>query len=180
MGVSGGLKGARYGASLVIGGNKEIFNKIEPLFKDLSIKNGYGYVGPSGAGHYVKTVHNGIEYAVLESYAEGYNVLAKSKYNLDLKEISKIWSNGSVIRSWITELAEQIFFKYKNKLKQLKGIIGGGETGKWALKIAKKQKCDVHILKHAINSRKKSYKIQTFATKFISAIRKEFGGHEEP
>lgn len=180
MGVSGGLNGARNGASLMIGGSKKIFNKIEPLFKDLAVKNGYGYLGNSGAGHFVKTVHNGIEYAVLESYAEGYDVLDKSKYNLDLKKISKIWSNGSVIRSWITELAEQIFLKYKNKLKPLKGVIGGGETGKWALKIAKKQKCDVHILKHAIKSRKKSYKTQTFATKFISAIRKEFGGHEEP
>ena len=180
MGTSGGLTGARNGASIMIGGDKKIFKKIEPLFRDLAVKDGYGYMGDSGAGHYVKTIHNGIEYAILESYTEGYGILDKSKYNLDLKQVSKVWSHGSVIRSWITELAESAFKKYHNKLRGFAGKIGGGETGMWTVKIAKKQKCDVHTLEHALAKRKKSQKMQSFATKFVSAIRKEFGGHEEP
>lgn len=180
MGTSGGLAGARKGASLMIGGDLSTFKKIEPLFKDLAVKNGYGYMGPSGAGNYVKTTHNGIEYALLESYAEGYELLNKAPYKLDMKKVSRVWSNGSVIRSWITELAEKEFTDHHNTLKGFKGIIGGGETGMWTVKMAKERKCDVHTLEHAIRKRKKSHKKQSFATKFISAIRHSFGGHTEP
>jgi len=180
MGTSGGLTGARNGASLMIGGDKAVFNKIEPLFRDLAVKDGYGYMGKSGAGNFVKTVHNGIEYAILESYAEGYGILDKSDYNLDFRKISQVWSHGSIIRSLITELAEQTFAKHHNHLKSFSGKIGGGETGKWTREIARKLKCDVHTLEHAIAKRKKSQKTQSFSTKFVSAIRHEFGGHEEP
>lgn len=179
MGTSGGLEGARHGASLMIGGDKSAFKKAEPLFKDISVKNGYGYMGKSGTGHFIKTIHNGIEYALLESYSEGFETLKKSRYNLDLSEVSRVWSNGSVIRSWITELAEKVFSR-NNNLSSFRGKIGGGETGGWALKIAKKEKAEAKSLKHAIEKRKSSQRKQTFATKFISAIRKEFGGHEEP
>lgn len=179
MGTSGGLTGARNGASLMIGGKKEVFKKIEPLFKDLAVKNGYGWLGSSGAGHFVKAIHNGIEYSLLESYAEGFETLKRSKYKLDFETISRIWSNGSVIRSWITELSQDIFKKNSN-LSKFKGKIGGGETGGWALKIAKKLKADAKNLQHAIAKRKQSKKKQTFGTKFVSAIRYEFGGHEEP
>ena len=180
MGTSGGLTGARNGASLMIGGDKSTFKKIEPLFRDLAVKDGYGYMGNSGAGNYVKTTHNGIEYALLESYAEGYGLLDKAPYKLDMRKISKVWSHGSVIRSWITELAEKEFTDHKNTLKGFKGVIGGGETGMWTVKMAKERKCDVHTLEHAIAKRKKSKNKQTFATKFISAIRHSFGGHTEP
>jgi len=180
MGTSGGLSGARNGASLMIGGDKSTFKKIEPLFRDLAVKDGYGYMGESGAGNYVKTVHNGIEYALLEAYAEGFGVLDKSKYKYDYKTVARVWSNGSVIRSWITELAESAFTKYHNKLKSFKGIIGGGQTGKWTVQMAKEVKADVHTLEHAIAKRKKSQKTQSFATKFVAAIRFGFGGHTEP
>ncbi|MGK0209538.1 MAG: 6-phosphogluconate dehydrogenase [Patescibacteria group bacterium] len=179
MGTSGGLTGALNGASLMIGGDKPVFTKIEKLFRDLAVKNGYAYLGPSGAGHYVKTIHNGIEYAILEAYAEGYGILNKSPYKLNYADVSKVWSNGSVIRSWITELAQKEFKKH-NKLAGFKGIIGGGQTGKWALEIAKKQKNDTDTLEHAIKKRKSSMKTQSFATKFVSAIRHAFGGHNEP
>lgn len=179
MGTSGGLTGARHGASLMIGGDKKIFKKLEPLFKDLATKDGYGYMGESGAGHFVKIVHNGIEYALLEAYGEGFEVLDKSKYKLDYAKVAKIWSHGSVIRSWFTELAEKVFSK-SNCLEMVKGKIGGGETGKWTLKIANKENVDAHTLKHALNKRKKSLKKQSFSTKFVSAIRHEFGGHNEP
>ena len=180
MGTSGGLAGARNGASLMIGGDKKIYNKMQPLFKDLAVKNGYGYMGISGAGHFVKTIHNGIEYALLEAYSEGYEILSKSKYKLDMKEVSKVWSNGSVIRSWITELAGEVFRKCGNNIKCVVGKIGGGETGRWTLKIARKEKVEPHTLEHALMKRKKSLKNQSFSTRFVSAIRKEFGGHNEP
>lgn len=180
MGTSGGLTGARHGASLMIGGDKKIFKKIEHLFRDMAVKNGYGHVGEAGAGHFVKTIHNGIEYALLEAYSEGYEILHKSKYKLNLKEVSRIWCHGSVIRSWITELAENVFRKCGNSIKCVVGKIGGGETGRWALKIAEKEKIEPHTLEHALTKRKKSKKKQSFATRFVSAVRKEFGGHNEP
>ena len=180
MGTSGGLTGARHGASLMIGGDKKVYKKLEPLFRDLAVKKGYGYMGESGAGHFVKTVHNGIEYALLESYAEGYEILSKSKYKLDMVEVSKIWCNGSVIRSWITELAQDVFKKCGNNIKCVVGKIGGGETGRWTLKIAKKLGSDPQTLQHALMKRKKSLKQQSFSTRFVSAIRQEFGGHNEP
>jgi len=179
MGTSGGLKGARRGTSLMIGGDKRIFKKAEQLFKDLSVKDGYGYFGEAGAGHFLKTIHNGIEYSILESYGEGYEILEKSKYKFDYKKVSSVWCHGSVIRSWITELAENIF-KRSSKLEKVKGKIGGGETGRWSLRIANEEGIDAHTLKHALNKRKKSLKKQSFSTKFVSAIRKEFGGHNEP
>lgn len=179
MGTSGGLKGARHGASLTIGGGKNTFKKIEPLFRDLSVKNGYGYFGSSGAGHFLKIVHNGIEDSLLESYAEGFEILSKSKYKFDYEKVSEVWNNGSVIRSWITELSKKVF-KRSQSLREFKGIIGGGETGRWALKIARKESADANMLKYALKKRKKSFKKQSFSTKLISALRKEFGGHREP
>jgi len=149
MGTSGGLTGARNGASLMIGGEKNIFKKTESLFKDLAVKNGYGYFGSAGAGHFVKTIHNGIEYAVLESYGEGFEILNKGPYKLDYEKVARVWSNGSVIRSWISELAEKAF-KKNPKLKPVKGKIGGGETGKWSLEIAKKENIEAHTLEHAL------------------------------
>jgi len=178
-GISGGLSGARHGASITVGGERKIYHKIEPLLKDLSVRNGYGYFGKSGAGHFLKTVHNGIEYSLLESYAEGYEILKKSKYNFNLREVSRVWNNGSVIRSWITELAEKIFSR-NSKLRGFEGKIGGGETGMWSIKIAEKEKADAQTIKHALMKRKKSMNKQSFSTKFVSAIRKEFGGHREP
>jgi 6-phosphogluconate dehydrogenase len=177
MGTSGGLIGARTGASLMIGGERKTFKKVEKLFLDLAMKDGYAYLGPSGAGHFVKTVHNGVEYALLEAYGEGFGVLEKSKYNLDMKEVSKVWAHGSVIRSWIMDLAHEAFQK-NPKLNKVPGVIGGGTTGKWALKISKKMKADSHTLEHALKRRKVSKRKQNFASKFIAEMRNKFGGHK--
>ena len=177
MGTSGGLEGARKGASLMIGGDKKTFRAVEPLFKSLAVEKGYGYMGESGAGHFVKIIHNGVEYAMLEAYGEGYEILEKSKYKFDYSEVSRIWHHGSVIRSWLMELAEKAF-KKNPKLKGVPGIIGGGTTGTWAYKIAKKEKADAHAMEHAIMERKKSKKRQSFASKFIAEMRNQFGGHK--
>ncbi len=177
IGTSGGLEGARKGASLTIGGDKSIYKKLEVLFKDMAAKDGYAYTGKSGSGHFVKMIHNGIEYALVESYAEGLEVLNKSQYKLNLKEITRVWNNGSIIRSYLLELIEKILTENSN-LKGTKGIISGGETGGWAYETASSLDIDFKTLKHALEKRKLSQKHQSFGTKLISLIRNKFGGHE--
>lgn len=176
MGTSGGLEGARRGASLSIGGEKVAFDKIEVLFKDIATKKGYAYVGLPGAGHFVKMIHNGIEYALLEAYAEGFEVLSKSQFKLDHKEVARIWNNGSIIRSYITELIERALTK-NPELRGVDGVIGGGETGTWANKAAKSLHVDFKTLEHALEKRELSKNEQSFATRLIALVRNELGGH---
>lgn len=178
IGTSGGLAGARRGACLTIGGDAKIFRKIEWLCKAVSAKNGYTYVGLAGAGHFVKMVHNGIEYALLQAYGDGFELLFKGPYkNLDLRKIAETWQNGSVIRSWIVELAADAF-KKDPKFKKIEGIVGGGETGQWTVKTAKEFKVPIESIKLALKLRKKSRKHPSFAGKVVAALRNEFGGHE--
>ena len=172
------MKGARNGACLTIGGDKKSFKKVEWLCKAVSAKNGYAYVGPPGAGHFVKMAHNGIEYALLQAYGEGFELLANGPYkNLDLEKISSTWKNGSIIRSYLMELAEEAF-KKDSHLNKIEGIVGGGETGQWAVETAKEFNVDVGAIKLALNERKKSQKKPRFAGKVVAALRNEFGGHE--
>ena len=178
IGTSGGLSGARNGACLTIGGDKKIFRKIENVCKAASVKGGYAYVGPSGAGHFVKMVHNGIEYSLLQAYGEGFELLFKGPYkNLDFQKISKTWKNGSIIRSYLIELAE-IAFKKDSKLDKIEGIVGGGETGGWTVETAKEFGVDVSTIKLALEERKKSQSKPRFAGKVVAALRNVFGGHE--
>ena len=178
IGTSGGLSGARHGACLTIGGDKKIFKKIEPICKAVSAKEGYAYVGSSGAGHFVKMVHNGIEYAMLQAYGEGFELLFNGPYkNLDFEKISKTWKNGSIIRSYLIELAEEVF-KKDPKLSKIEGVVGGGETGEWAVKTANEFNVEVGAIKLALDERKKSKQNPRFAGKVVAALRNEFGGHE--
>jgi len=176
-GTSGGMPGARHGACLTIGGDKNIFQKHESLFRNLAIKNGYLYTGPSGSGHFVKIVHNGIEYVMLQGYGEGFDVLNSGPYNLDFEKISKVWNHGSVIRSWLTELAQDAF-KKDPKLRKIRGVVGGGETGRWTAEFAKKEKVAVPALQSALKARRDSKKKERFSGKVIAALRNEFGMHE--
>ncbi|MCR4335583.1 MAG: decarboxylating 6-phosphogluconate dehydrogenase [archaeon] len=178
-GVSGGLEGARNGASVMVGGEKSAFKKVEPVFKDLAVKNGYGYMGKSGAGHFVKMVHNGIEYSLMQAYGEGYKVLEKSKYNLDMREVTKVYQNGSVIRSWLIDLLADAF-KKDSKLRRQSGVVGGGSTGTWTLQSAKELNVKMPMLETAMKARKSSFKQQGFDTKVVSALRFGFGGHIPP
>ncbi|MDP3766261.1 MAG: decarboxylating 6-phosphogluconate dehydrogenase [Nanoarchaeota archaeon] len=178
IGTSGGLKGARHGACLTVGGDKKIFKKIEWLCKAVSAKNGYAYVGSAGSGHFVKMVHNGIEYALLQAYGDGFELLFKGPYkNLDLQKISETWQNGSVIRSWLIELAADAF-KKGSKLSKIEGIVGGGETGQWAVSTAKDFGVPAESIKLALKLRKQSKKHPTFSGKVVATLRNEFGGHE--
>ncbi len=178
IGTSGGLSGARYGACLTIGGDEKIFRKIEPMCKAMSVKDGYAYVGPSGAGHFVKMVHNGIEYSLLQAYAEGFELLMKGPYrNLDFEKISRTWKNGSIIRSYLIELAEAAFRK-DPKLDKIEGVVGGGETGQWAVETANEFNADAGTIRLALDERSKSKSSPRFAGKVVAALRNEFGGHE--
>jgi len=178
-GVSGGVSGALNGASLMAGGDKATYNKIVPLLKTLAVPNGYGYMGESGAGHFVKMVHNGIEYSLLQSYAEGYELIHKSSFQSDLKEVTKVWQHGSVIRSWLVDLMAD-YLKKNPRFKGDSGIIGGGSTGTWTQKTGRKLKVKTSMLDVALRERKLSHKKPRFAHKIVAALRLGFGGHKIP
>lgn len=179
QGTSGGISGARNGACLMVGGDRNIFERYEKLFEAIATKDGYGYMGSSGAGHFVKMVHNGIEYCILEAFGEGFETLSKEKFDLDYEKVSKVWSNGSVIRSWISELAQEAFEK-DPELSKWSGKIGGGETGNWSLQVAKKLGVDFKLLQYSLQKRMDSMESPSFGTKVVSALRYGFGQHEDP
>lgn len=178
-GTSGGVKGKEIGFSLMIGGDKQTFEKIEPLFEAIAAPDGYAYMGPSGAGHYVKMIHNGIEYSMLQAYAEGFHLLKKGHYkDLDLARISKVWNHGSVIRSWIGELLHGIF-SHDQELEDISGEIGENMTGRWTMDEAERQNIAMDLLKRSLEVRKESRKTGgNYATKVVAMLRNAFGGHE--
>jgi 6-phosphogluconate dehydrogenase len=177
-GVSGGLNGKEIGFSLMVGGKREIYEKVELLFRSISAPDGYSYMGPAGAGHYVKMIHNGIEYALLQAYAEGFHLLRQGRYpDLDLAKISDVWFNGSVIRSWIVELARDIFAKDQS-LENISGHIGENLTGRWTFEEAQEQNVPVKLIKDALDIREWSRQTGgNFATKVVALFRNAFGGH---
>ncbi len=178
-GTSGGLHGEKIGFSLMIGGDKKAFNKIKSLISIIASKNGFAYIGNSGSGHYVKMVHNGIEYALLQSYAEGFHLLREGAYkNLDLEKIAHVWNHGSIIRSWILELLENIFTE-DQKLEHISGEIGENKTGFWTSQEAKKRNVSIKLIKDALNIRAASRKNGgDYGTKLVAMLRGKFGGHE--
>jgi len=178
-GTSGGLEGAREGASIMVGGSEEGFKTAEHVFKSLATEGGYAHMGPSGAGHFVKMVHNGIEYSLLQSYGEGYALLAKSKYNIDLRKATQVFRNGSVIRGWLLDLLARSL-EADPGLTEVSGRVGGGDTGDWTLKTAKEHRIAMPMLGEAMKARKRSMKKPDFSTKVVAALRYQFGGHEEP
>lgn len=178
VGVSGGPTGARKGACLMIGGKKEIFEKLKPLFKDLATTNGFQYLGKSGSGHFVKMVHNGIEYGMMQSIAEGFNLMKNSSFKLDLKKIAQLYNQGSVIESRLVGWLAQAFEKYGNDLKIVSGKVGATGEGEWTVKTAKKWKISLKIIKASFQFRKQSQKKPSYTGKILSALRGEFGGHK--
>lgn len=178
-GTSGGVRGREIGFSLMIGGDKKSFEKAEKIFAAIATPNGYAHLGPAGAGHYVKMIHNGIEYAILQSYADGFNLLKHGEYNnLDLHKIATVWNNGSVIRSWICELIQEIF-EQSQEFTKISGKVGENLTGQWTLLEANKQNISMDLLQAALKTRKWSRETGgNYATKLIALLRKKFGGHQ--
>jgi 6-phosphogluconate dehydrogenase len=174
VGTSGGIEGVRSGLSLMAGGSQQDFRRLEPLLKDLAAENGYGLMGDTGAGHFVKMVHNGIEYALLQSYAEGFELLKEGPFEIDLGLVARIWNNGSVIRSWLLELAQEVL---KNDgLKEVAAEVGGGQTGRWATEAALEHEVPFTMLAAALSERYRSRR-EAFAARLVAALRRGFGGH---
>lgn len=179
-GTSGGLLGEQIGFSLMIGGSERAYQQVVPLLDAIAMKNGYGHVGPSGAGHYVKTVHNGVEYALLQAYAEGFRIIKEGHFkdaHIDLAHLSDVWMHGSVIRSYILELAHEIF-QEDQELKHISGEIAESGTGKWTVEEASEQNISVPMIELALSERARSRETGgNYATKIVAMLRNKFGGH---
>jgi 6-phosphogluconate dehydrogenase len=176
-GSSGGLEGARQGMCLMVGGEREAFELAEPLLHLLATEGGYALVGPSGAGHYAKMAHNGIEYGLLQALGEGFDLLDNAPYSFDLHQVANLWQQGSVVRSWLLELAALAFAK-DPELARITGQVGGGETGQWAVEEGWRVGTPMPVTAAALAMRLRSRQSDTFAGKVASAVRHEFGGHE--
>lgn len=177
VGTSGGMSGARNGACMMIGGEKKGFDYLEPIFADLCVKDGYIYTGKSGSGHFLKMVHNGIEYGMMQSIAEGFDILNKSEFNYDFEKVARNWNNGSVIRSWLMELTEQAFAK-DAKLDDMKGIMHSSGEGKWTVETALDLEVPAPVITLSLLMRYRSLEQDTFAGKVVAALRNQFGGHD--
>ncbi|WP_026560079.1 phosphogluconate dehydrogenase (NAD(+)-dependent, decarboxylating) [Bacillus sp. J37] len=175
-GTSGGVDGARNGACTMIGGNEEVFKEIEPIFKDITVENGYLYSGKAGSGHFLKMVHNGIEYGMMQAIAEGFDLLEKSPFDYDYEKVARVWNNGSVIRSWLMELTENAFSK-DEKLEGIKGIMYSSGEGKWTVETALDLQTAAPVITLALMMRYRSLEDDTFTGKVVAALRNEFGGH---
>ncbi len=176
-GTSGGIWGLTVGYCLMIGASPAAFRHCEPIFRTLAPPDGYAHVGPPGAGHYVKMIHNGIEYGMLQAYAEGYEILHASKnFDLDLHQISAVWNRGSVVRSWLNELAERAFAK-DSELAALKGYVEDSGEGRWTVQEAIDLDVPAPVITLSLLTRFRSRQSDSFGAKVIAALRNEFGGH---
>ena len=175
-GVSGGIWGLKVGFCLMIGGTEATFKQVEPIFKTLAPPDGYAYVGAAGAGHYSKMVHNGIEYSLMQSYAEGFEILKASPFHYDLAQLAKLWNHGSVIRSWLLELA-QSEFEQDPELSKLRGYVEDSGEGRWTLQEAIDHAVPAPALAMSLFMRFRSRQDDSFSGKVLAALRNEFGGH---
>ena len=175
-GTSGGIWGLKEGYCSMVGGEKEIFEYCEPIFKTLAPEKGYLYTGKSGAGHYVKMFHNAIEYGMMESYAEGFEILKTSDFNVNLTEVTELWMHGSVVRSWLLELANNAF-KLDPELKNLGPTVDDSGEGRWTLKEAIDNAVPAPVLAESVFARFRSRQENSFANRVLAALRHQFGGH---
>src|SRR5437016_9372108 len=175
-GTSGGIWGLKLGYCLMVGGEKAIVDKLAPIFKTLAPENGWAHMGNAGAGHYVKMVHNGIEYSMMQGYAEGFELMSKSQYNLDLARIADLWMHGSVVRSWLLELTASAL-QEDPKLDGLKGYVQDSGEGRWTVLEAIDKAVPLPTLTAALFTRFRSRQEDSFAEKMLAAMRNAFGGH---
>jgi 6-phosphogluconate dehydrogenase len=175
-GTSGGIEGARNGACLMVGGEPDVINGISILFKDISTENGYSFMGSPGSGHYVKMVHNAIEYGMMQAIGEGFDILNASPFDLNFEDVAKVWSNGSIIEGLLMNCVLSSFEKNGN-LGDIKGIVDASGEGQWAVEEALKLKVSVPVIANALFARYKSSDETRFSEKVVAAMRKEFGGH---
>ena len=179
-GISGGLKGKEIGYSLMVGGEKSVYEKMTPLFSSVAGPNSYGYIGSTGSGHYVKMIHNGIEYGLMQAYAEGFHLLNQgsfSKDDINIEQVIRIWQKSSVIRSWLLDLSHDIFISHKN-FNDMSGKVAEGGTGLWTVQEAEKNNISVPTIQRSLEVRSWSRKTGgNYATKIVALLRNRFGGH---
>jgi 6-phosphogluconate dehydrogenase len=176
-GVSGGVWGLEVGYCLMVGGEADAVAQVEPVFRDLAPDDGYAHVGAAGAGHFTKMVHNGIEYGLMQAYAEGFDVMKASEFDLDLHEIAGIWRYGSVVRSWLLELLHAAFEKEGGELEQIRGYVQDSGEGRWTIAEAIAEDVPVPVITAALFARFASRQDESFAAKVNAALRNQFGGH---
>jgi 6-phosphogluconate dehydrogenase len=176
-GVSGGVWGLANGYCLMVGGDADAVAQVEPVFLDLAPENGYAHVGASGAGHFTKMVHNGIEYGLMQAYAEGFAVMEKSEFDLDLHELAGIWRYGSVVRSWLLDLLHNAFEAEGTHLEKIRGYVEDSGEGRWTVAEAIAEDVPVPVITAALFARFASREDESFAAKVNAALRNQFGGH---
>jgi 6-phosphogluconate dehydrogenase len=176
-GVSGGVWGLENGYCLMVGGERVDIEQLEPAFRTLAPEEGYAHVGPSGAGHFVKMVHNGIEYGLMQAYAEGFEILKASEFELDLHEIAGIWRYGSVVRSWLLELLYNAFEQDGNELEGIAGYVEDSGEGRWTIFEAMNESVPAPVIASSLFARFASRQDESFGAKINAALRKQFGGH---
>jgi 6-phosphogluconate dehydrogenase len=176
-GVSGGIWGLEVGFCLMVGGDDDAVKQLEPIFHSLAPEEGYSHVGASGAGHFTKMVHNGIEYGLMQAYAEGFEIIEHSEFDIDLHELSGIWRNGSVVRSWLLELLHSAFEEHGNKLDDIAPYVEDSGEGRWTIHEAIAENVPAPVISAALFARFASRNEINFAAKVAAALRNQFGGH---
>jgi 6-phosphogluconate dehydrogenase len=176
-GVSGGVWGLKNGFGIMVGGEPEAVEPLRPIFETLAPPGGFVHCGAPGSGHYVKMVHNGIEYGLLQAYAEGFEILHASEYTLDLEQIAKAWGNGTVIRSWLLELMALAFERHGSDLGEIEGFVADSGEGRWTVQEAIELNVPAPIITLSLLARLRSRQGESFAAKVVAALREQFGGH---
>lgn len=175
-GTSGGTDGARNGACMMVGGEREVIETLEPTFEALCVENGYGHMGPSGAGHFVKMIHNGVEYGMMQAIGEGFEILQQSRFDLDMEQVSRVWNNGSIIEGYLMQMTEQAF-KEDPMLENILGIIDSSGEGLWTVEEALNLQVPAPVITQSLFTRYRSKQQDTFSGKVVAAQRNQFGGH---
>ena len=176
-GTSGGVWGLENGYCLMVGGPDEAVRICEPAFRTLAPENGYEHVGPSGAGHFTKMVHNGIEYGLMQAYAEGFEILKKSEFPLDLQRIAGLWQHGSVVRSWLLELLERAYAAEGEELERIRGWVADSGEGRWTVQAAIDLDVPAPVITLSLMARFASRQDESYGAQVLAALRKQFGGH---
>ncbi|HEV7179648.1 MAG TPA: decarboxylating 6-phosphogluconate dehydrogenase [Candidatus Baltobacteraceae bacterium] len=175
-GTSGGVWGLKEGYCLMVGGDDDAVKTCEPIFLTLAPQDGYAHVGPAGAGHFSKMVHNGVEYGLLQAYGEGFEILEKSQFNFDMKQIAELWRHGSVVRSWLLDLAV-LAFEADPGLKDIRGYVDDTGEGRWTVQAALDENVPAPVITLSLLARFASRQDESFSAKVIAALRNQFGGH---
>jgi 6-phosphogluconate dehydrogenase len=176
-GTSGGVWGLEEGYCLMVGGDEEAVRLCDPIFRALAQEGGFEHVGPAGSGHFVKMIHNGIEYGLLQAYAEGFELLRAAPFELELERIAALWNHGSVVRSWLLELLEHAFAQEGPELERVRGWVADSGEGRWTVETAIELSVPAPVITHSLLARFRSRQEESYSAQVIAALRNQFGGH---